>query len=209
MQFIELNKQYIKHNSVEVDDYYCVTLGNPIEVITIKDKNTNNIMFNVCTEKEEDNYMIKCRLNNKIYFSKDFIESADEEKSCSLKIEDGMNIKIGDSNFSNMRNGNLLFSHYLSVNGVWSNPVNIVTNGKITKTAFNRINILAVGEIKDKLLGLYYIDNIKGIGIQNKLLANKGYSLQSGETYDCEGYNRIVLNDFFANMKVVSIESEV
>ena len=89
MNFIGLIKDDILKNSVMTEDgYYRYILGEPLEVTTIKNINSNKLISsNLTARKLEDELMIRYTPTNEIYFSREFLELKYYKNFASLFID--------------------------------------------------------------------------------------------------------------------------
>lgn len=199
MKFVDLNKTEILRNSKLEDDYYIYTLGSSVEITTMKSLHKNSVIAkNLADSLKEDKLMIKYSPTNKIYFSREFLESDNEEcfSSCYIDSENGC-LYIGTSNEFGEKSGVLAFSGYLSLNNLVEEDRPILCTDKMKSTIMSRIRVMSLGVRGDKLYGLFYIPSVKGIKLSIRGRVDKGISPITYKISDCNDYNVFTIKDWF------------
>ena len=204
MKFIDLNKEEIRFGSDLVDDFYLYSLGNPVEITSIKKFNNNNLMSSISAGIKEDKLMIKYCPINKIHFSKCFIDCSEMNSHVSFDIKDG-NIYIGKLNEFKNTNGILAFSGYLSLNNFVEEDRYILCNNKLKSTIMNKIRVLSLGVRGDKLFGLFYIPSTKGINMSVRGRPDLGISPSTYKTVICNNYFSFSIKDWFDKAKIMEL----
>lgn len=199
MYFADLNKREILSNSVDLGDYYEYTLGSPVEITTLKSLHKNDIISKgLSNTSKEDKLMVKYSPTNKIYFSKNFIQGDTTEIYASLYVdEENGRLYIGSvEEFGNMT-GLLAFSGYLSLNNLVEDDRPLLCTTKMRSVIMERIKVLSLGVRGDKLYGLFYIPNVKGLKLSIRGRLDKGLSPATYKISSCKDYNSFTIKDWF------------
>jgi hypothetical protein len=204
MKFVDLDKNEILNNSYLEENFYIYTLGSPLEVTTIKSLHKNIVMSKSLSDNVlEDKLMVKYSPTNKIYFSKDFLESNTDEffASCYIDSQNGC-LYVGSTNDFGSMTGVLAFSGYLSANNLVEEDRPILCTERMRTTIMNRIRVLSLGIKGDKLYGLFYIPSVKGIKLSERDKVNKGISPITYKSGVCKNYCSFTIKDWFDMAKV-------
>ena len=204
MKFLDLNKADILQNSTLTEDgYYEYTIGNPIEVTSIRSQHVNSLMsMNLSDSVNIDKLMLKYQPTNKILFSKSFLDDELTDKYASCFIDGESNrVYVGTpTEFSEM-SGLLVFSGYLSINCLVEKDRNIVCTDRYIRTIKDKVRVLSVGVRGDKLYALWYIPSTKGIAISTDK-EGKGVSPTTYKICNCKNYMSYSIRDWFQSSKI-------
>lgn len=205
MNFIELDREEVARNSVEVDGYFDYKLGNPIEVSCLKKVNTNNLMSsNLSSNVIEDKYMIRYCPTNRVKFTRKLVESESIETFVSLHIDAETKMAyIGTVDEFDSGAGVLTFSGFTSLNGYVEEDKLIFGNSRVNSTLMQRVKVLSVGLRGDKLYGLYFIPSTSGMSIGVRGSKSIGVSTRTFKVKDCSESNSFTIKDWFEKTKIV------
>ena len=207
MKFVDFNKSDILKDSVLEDGFYIYSLGTPVEITSMKSLHKNDLIAsNLAEDVKEDKLMVKYSPTNKVYFSKEFLESNNDDNfaSCFVDSKNGC-LYIGTvGEFGNM-SGILAFSGYLSLNKLVEEDRYILCTERMKTTIMERIRVMSLGVKGDKLYGLFYIPSVKGLKLSIRGRNNYGISPVTYKESICRNYSSFSIKDWFDNAKVKEI----
>lgn len=201
--FYGLSKDNIRENSIISGDYYKYSLGNKVEVTSLKKKHVNSILAkNLSSQIKEDKMMVRYYPTNEIFFNKDFIDydKRNNFSSCFVSKESCC-VFVGNTENYPINSGILVLSGVLSLNNLIEKERLIHCNSQVKDYVRKKVKILACGIRDDKLLALYYIPSERGLAIS---CDNGGMciSAKSLAIRNCDTWNTFGLEDWFEGVRI-------
>ncbi len=206
MEFYNLDRKLIKRKSTITDNYYAYTLGNRVEITSIKKRNSNDVLSRcLSSRKVEDKLMIKYQPSCIIYFDMDFIDNTDTKlASCYIEVDTGC-VFIGRYGKYPINTGVLCFSAVLSANDLVERERLIYSNSQISQEGIkSKIRILSVGLKGDNLFGLYFIPKERGIALSSDS-GCLAYSVNTWVLKDFSDWSSMCLEDWFKGNKIMEV----
>lgn len=207
MEFYNLSKDYIRAKSELIGAYYKYTIGNKVEVTTVKKRNANNLLSTcLSSNKKEDKMMIRYYPNNIIYFDKDFIDNNDSNlASCFIDV-DSFSVYIGKVGKYEINSGVLSFTGVLSINNLVQEQRYVYSNSQISDSdTKSKIRIFSVGVLGEELYGLYFIPKERGLAISSDVYNHLAYSVKTWNLKDFSSWSKFSLEDWFKGNKIEEI----
>ena len=208
MRFVDLDKGYIKNNSCLVEykgkQFYKYNLGEAVRVLTPTSKHKNMLISeNLASKVTNDKLMVQYEPSTNIYFSVDFIEDDNEKNLASTDLDKKTAcLLIGKQNEFSITKGVLTFSGWLSANNYVEKDRLIWGNIYTLDNLKNKCHVLGLGVRGDKIFGIYYIPNTRGIllGIKNSNIL--GLTTTNFKEKSIEGYTSFSIKDWFDGAKI-------
>ena len=211
MLFLGLDRNMILRNSRYIHklglfEYF---LGSPVQVMTNRKSNLNDVLYTTTSDKKSDKLMVKYNPSNSVFFTKRLLlgSGVDGNVHVSVKVDSGNRVIIGDCMEFAMASGILTFSGFMGYNNLVEEERTIFGNNKNFNLIKKKIKILSIGISGNKLYGLYYIPSSKGIGVstgRKPSLCISPYTLK--EIY-CDGFDSYSIDDWFKNTRVKELQA--
>lgn len=207
MIFYGLDRQHIIENSELCDGFYRYSLGNKVEVTSLKKKHVNDILArNLSSQVKEDKMMVRYYPTNEVFFRKGFIESTSSKifSSC-LVSKESCSAFVGNTEDFSINTGILTFSGVISLNNKVEKDRLILCNSQMDDYARKKIRILACGIRDGKLLALYYIPSERGLALScddgGMCISAKSLMIKNYENWDT-----FTLEDWFEGVKIKEMD---
>lgn len=209
MRFIGLDNRVLKDTIKNSAGDYRYSLGDMVEITTIKMSNHNTLMSgNLASSIKEDKFMMKYLPSNTIYFTEKLVSGGSMDNiSCYLDKETN-SVYIGTYDEYEMKSGVLMFSGILGLNKYVESERYIYVNSKMTNNIKKYVMVLSVGALGDKLFGLYYIPNRRGIAVRYGTSLTTGVSVSSFKKVHCADYKKFTISDWFSGTKIRVCEGD-
>ena len=213
MLIVGLDASQVKRLAVCKDKYYALSLGDKIEVTSIKKFNKNTVLSGVLSSnKIEDNLMVRYYPSNVIYFDKTLIDEYEMSESefglnnvsCSVD-RNTCSVYIGADNKYEINQGVLTLSGILSANGLVEHHRAIYSNSQMGAGVQSKVRILSVGMAGDNLIGLFLVQRERGIAIgvdTDVPTARIGVSAKTCQLRDCANWHAFYIDDWFSKCKI-------
>lgn len=204
LRFVGLSKDLIRSKSVQENGFYCYSLGDLVEVTTIKRSDKNTLMSgNLASKVKEDKLMMKYLPSNRVYFSKKLIDVYDGDHVSCYIDRTSESVFVGAYDEYEMKSGVLMFSGDLGMNGYIESERFVFGNSKMVSTVMKHVMVLSVGVRGSSLFGLYYIPSRKGLAVKSDIGVNYGLSVMTFKPVRCDNYTRFTIDDWFNGTKVI------
>lgn len=213
MLIVGLDAVQVKRLAVRKDKYYALSLGDKIEVTSIKKFNKNTVLSGVLSSnKIEDNLMVRYYPSNVIYFDKTLIDEYEmyeyefgfNNVSCSVD-RNTCSVYIGAENKYEINQGVLTLSGILSANGLVEHHRAIYSNSQMGAGVQSKVRILSVGRAGDDLIGLFLVQRERGIAVgvdTDAPAARIGVSAKTCQLRDCANWHAFYIDDWFNKCKI-------
>lgn len=203
MIFYGLDKKNIMECGVLLDDYYKYTLGDKLEVTSLKKKHVNDVLArNLSSHIREDKMMVRYYPTNEIFFHRSFIESEEDGNFASCLVsKESCRVVIGNAGDYPINAGIVTLSGVLSLNNMVERDRVILCNSQMDDYVRKKVRILACGVRDGKLLALYYIPNERGLALS----CDDGGMCISAKSLMIKSHNSwgtFTLNDWFEGVKI-------
>lgn len=212
MRFIDLDKSYIKQNSIlttiDGKDYYIFSLGTPIQVVTTKRNHMNTLLSNnLVSSCISDDLMLRYQPSTNIYFSVDFINNEDDKNLASINIDTkSSSLFIGSINEFELTQGVLTFSGWLSANNYVESDKLIYSSKVILDSIKDKCRVLGLGLRGDKIFGIYYIPSTRGI-LLGRRNSTRGIAVTTFKEKSLPlDYRGFSIKDWFNGTKIKSLD---
>lgn len=212
MRFIDLDKDYIKKNSVRLTIggkiFNKFDLGESVSVLTPKSVHKNAITVkNLASKVTEDSLMIKYEPSTSVYFSESLLSSESDNNLVSISFNDKLSsLFVGLPDEFELSGGVITFSGWLSANGMVEKDRKVYGNIYTYDNLKTKCRVLGLGVRKDMIYGIFYIPNTRGILIgerDNDLFGITTTNFKERPIYDCKGFT---IKDWFEGAKIRTIK---
>ena len=211
MRFLDLNKSYIKNNSVLINlqnkNYYKFSLGKSVQVLTPKSKHKNSLLVhNLTSQVSEDGFMLKYEPSVDIFFSEALINDNSDKNIVSIYFDNELSLFIGTLVEFPIKNGVITFSGWLSANGLVEKDRKVFGNIYTYNNLKTKCRVLGVGVRKDMIFGLLYIPNTRGILLgeeDNDLFGITTTNFKERPIFECKGFT---IKDWFEGAKIKEVK---
>lgn len=208
MRFIDLDKDYIKKNSVRltIDGkiFHKFDLGDSVSVLTPKSTHKNTVVEkNLASRVTKDNLMVKYEPSASIYFSDRLLCDDSDKNLVSISFNDKLSsLFIGLPDEFKLTGGVITFSGWLSANGMVEKDRKVYGNIYTYDNLKTKCRVLSLGVRKDMIYGIFYIPNTRGILIgekDNDLFGITTTNFKERPIYESKGFT---IKDWFEGAKI-------
>ena len=210
MELYGITKDIIFRLSEKDGDYYKLKLGDRLTVRTTHKRNSNEILVNnLAEQKSSDKFMVKYQPSNEIWFDKELIESDKDLKyvSCSVDSE-SCRVLVGKSNKYDAIGGVIATSGILSLNNLVQCHRKIYYSSNLSPLLVKRkVKVLAVGLKGEKLFGMFYVPQNRGLAVSVDYTESMGFSAESKKYRECWNWEHLCIDDWFDGNSI-SISNE-
>lgn len=212
MRFIDLDKSYIRNNSVKVTIdgkvFNKFDLGDSVSVLTPKSTHKNLVTEkNLASRVSSDNLMVKYEPSASIYFSESLLADNTDNNLVSISFNDKLcSLFVGLPSEFELTGGVIAFSGWLSANGMVEKDRKIYGNIYTYDNLKTKCRVLSLGVRRNMIFGIFYIPNTRGILIgeqDNDFFGITTTNFKMRPIQDCKGFT---IKDWFEGTKIRVLE---